>query len=79
MDVHHRVEVLTAEVVAGAHQKDMAVRGQYGVTYHRYWVSEGTGQFFCLAEAPCKEAAARVHRVAHGLLVDEIIEVQEGS
>ncbi len=30
-------------------------------------------------EAPSKEAAAAVHREAHGLLADEIIEVKEGS
>jgi hypothetical protein len=30
-------------------------------------------------EAPSKEAAAAVHREAHGLLADEIIEVKEGA
>jgi hypothetical protein len=29
-------------------------------------------------EAPSKEAAEAVHREAHGLVVDEIVEVQEG-
>ena len=78
MDVHHKVEGLTAEAVAGAHQKDLAVQGRYGVTYHRYWFNEETGQVFCLVEAPDREAANRVHREAHGLVADELIEVQEG-
>jgi hypothetical protein len=32
-----------------------------------------------LAEAPSKEAAETVHREAHGLMANEIIEVREGS
>jgi hypothetical protein len=33
---------------------------------------------FCLVEAPNKEAAVAVHRHAHGLLADSIVEVREG-
>jgi hypothetical protein len=45
----------------------------------RYWVSEGEGKIFCLTNAPDAKTAARVHREAHGLVADEIYEVQEGS
>ena len=79
MDVHNRVEGLTAEAVAGAHAKDLAIQDRYGVKYHRYWFDAEGGKVFCLCEAPSKEAAERVHREAHGLLADEIVEVQEGS
>jgi len=79
MDVHTKVEGLTAEAVADAHRKDMATQDQYGVTYHRYWFNPETGRVFCLVEAPNKEAAERVHREAHRLVADELIEVQEGS
>jgi hypothetical protein len=79
MDVHRKVEGLTAEAVAEAHQKDLEVQGQHGVTYHKYWFNEQTGQVFCLVEAPDQEAANRVHREAHGLVADELIEVQEGT
>jgi hypothetical protein len=34
---------------------------------------------FCLAEAPNKEAAEAVHHEAHGLVAEEIVEVEEGS
>jgi hypothetical protein len=34
---------------------------------------------FCLVEAPNKEAAAAVHREAHGLVADDLTEVQEGA
>ena len=79
MDIHKHVEGLTAEAVTSAHQKDLAVQAKHGVTYLKYWYDEGTGTVFCLCEAPSKEAAAAVHREAHGGVADEIIEVTEGS
>jgi hypothetical protein len=79
MDHHKGVEGLTAEAVADAHRKDMEIQDQYGVKYHRYWFNEETGEVWCLAEAPNKEAAEAVHREAHGLMADEIAEVKEGS
>ena len=47
--------------------------------YLRYWVDEQQGKVFCLVEAPSAEAAATVHKEAHGLVADEIFEVQEGT
>ncbi len=78
MDVHHKVEGLTAEAVAGAHQRDLEVQRAYGVDYQRYWFDETSGKVFCLVEAPDAETAARVHREAHGLEADELIPVAEG-
>lgn len=79
MDIHHRVEGLTAQAVADAHRRDLETQGKYGVNYRQYWFDEGTGKVFCLVEAPDKESAERVHREAHGLTADEITEVQEGT
>jgi hypothetical protein len=79
MDIHRNVEGLTPEAVADAHKKDLEVQDEYGVKYHRYWYNDETGEVFCLAEAPSKEAAEAVHREAHGLTADEIIEVRAGS
>jgi hypothetical protein len=79
MDEHKHVEGLTAEAVAGAHQRDLETQGKYGVKYHKYWFDETSGKVFCLVEAPSKEAAEAVHREAHGLLADEITEVKEGQ
>ncbi len=79
MDVHDHVEGLTAEAVAGAHQRDLEVQEKYGVKYLKYWFDEASGKVFCLVEAPSKEAAEAVHREAHGLVADEITEVQEGA
>jgi peptidyl-tRNA hydrolase len=79
MDYHHKVDGLTAEAVAGAHQRDLEVQTKHGVNYLKYWFDEGAGKVFCLVEAPSKEAAAAVHQEAHGLGAEEIIEVQEGA
>ncbi|MFQ5651582.1 MAG: DUF4242 domain-containing protein [bacterium] len=78
MDIHKNVSGLTAEAVAGAHKKDLEVQGKHGVSYLKYWYDEGSGTVFCLVEAPNKEAAAVVHKEAHGLVADEIVEVKEG-
>ena len=79
LDIHQHVDGLTAKAVAGAHQRDLEVQTKYGVKYLKYWFDEGSGKVFCLVEAPTKEAAAAVHREAHGLLADEIVPVQEGA
>jgi hypothetical protein len=79
LDIHHRIEGLTGDAAADAHQKDLQVQHKHGVRYLRYWYDEGTGKVFCLVEAPDKEAAAAVHREAHGLTADEIVEVKEGG
>ena len=79
MDHHHKVDGLTAEAVAGAHQRDLEVQAEHGVEYQRYWFDEGSGEVFCLVSAPSKEAAIAVHREAHGLVADSLTEVQEGA
>jgi hypothetical protein len=75
----HKLDGATAEAVAQAHEKDLETQDQYGVKYLKYWFDEDQGAVFCLAEAPDKEAAIRVHREAHGLVPDEIFEVSENS
>jgi class 3 adenylate cyclase len=76
MDIHNLPEGTTAEDVAKAHAKDMETQRKYGVEYTKYWVNEKAGKVFCLCHAPNAEAAECVHREAHGLLPDKIIEIQ---
>jgi hypothetical protein len=78
IDVHKKVEGLTAEAVMAAHAKDVEIQDKYGVKYVKYWYDETTGRVFCMVEAPSKEAAEAVHRESHGLVADEIFEVKEG-
>jgi hypothetical protein len=79
MDRHVLRDGVTMDDVAKAHQADLAVQGDHDVDYLRYWVDESRGQIFCLVEAPDAEAANTVHREAHGLVADEIYQVQEGA
>ena len=76
MDIHNLDDGTTAEDVAKAHAKDMEVQQKYGVKYSKYWVNESGKKVFCLAHAPNAEAAEQVHREAHGMMPDKIIEVQ---
>ena len=79
MDVHDHIEGLTAEAVAKAHEADLATQGKYNVKVLRYWFDESTGKVFCLIDAPNREAAIAVHRDAHGLVADRVVEVTEGA
>ncbi len=79
MDTHRHVEGLTPEAVADAHKKDLEVQQKHGAEYLKYWYNEDEGKVFCLVRAPSKEAAEAVHREAHGLVADEIVEVKEGA
>ena len=79
MDIHHKIEGLTADAVSHAHEADVQTQEKYDVKYLKYWFDEDNGKVFCLIQAPNKELAARVHQEAHGLVADEIIEVQEGA
>jgi class 3 adenylate cyclase len=76
MDIHNLPEGTSAEDVAKAHAKDMETQRKYGVEYHKYWVNETGRKVFCLAHAPSAEAAECVHREAHGMLAEKIIEVE---
>jgi hypothetical protein len=79
MDVHTITGGVTADDVAKAHMADLQTQGKYDVRYLRYWVDEQQGKVFCLVEAPSEDAASTVHREAHGLVADDVFQVQEGS
>jgi class 3 adenylate cyclase len=76
MDIHEVPGGVSAEDVAKAHAEDVKIEDKYGVHYHKYWVNEKTGKIFCLCHAPNAEAATQVHREAHGMVADKIIEIQ---
>jgi len=79
MDVHTIDGGVKVDDVAKAHVADLQTQGAYDVKYLRYWVNEDHGKVFCLVEAPSATAARTVHREAHGLVADDVFQVQEGS
>ena len=80
LDVHNLgAGNVTADAVAGAHQKDLAVEKKYGVNFINYWVDEKNGKVFCLSEAPDSNAVIQTHKEAHGLIPAYVLEVKEGK
>jgi class 3 adenylate cyclase len=74
----HDAPDATAEAIAAAHELDLAVQEKYGVRYVTYWFDDSDGKVFCLAEGPDRESLEAVHREAHGLVADNVIEVGPG-
>lgn len=74
MDRHY-IQGVTADAVAGAHQQDLAVQDKYSTQFLTYWVDESRCTVFCLVNAPDRESLQRVHDEAHGLVPNEIVEV----
>ena len=79
MDIHRNVDGVTPEGLAEAHKKDLEVQSKHGVNFVNYWYSETEKAIFCLCDAPNREAAAAVHKEAHGGVADEILEVKQGT
>jgi class 3 adenylate cyclase len=77
MDVHIGLAAMSLPEAEDAHALDLAVEAKYGVHFIGGWVSDAGGQAFCLMEAPSPEAAAAVHREAHGMVADYILEISE--
>lgn len=78
MDVHENVDA-DPEAVAEAHKKDLEIQDEHGVNYLKYWLDEDKGAIFCLFEGPSREAGEKVHQEAHGLVANEIYEVEENE
>jgi class 3 adenylate cyclase len=79
MDIHKNVTDTTPEELAAAHEADLRAQGAYGVKYLRWWFNRELGSVYCLVEAPSAQAASDVHKVAHGLVADEIIPIEPGD
>lgn len=79
LDVHDIGGPVSAAAVAEAHQKDLATEGEFGVHFIKYWVDEGAGKVYCLAESSSKSDMFKTHEKAHGLVPDYIMEVADGT
>ena len=74
MDRHY-IEGATRHAVADAHQKDLALQEKYHVKFLTYWFDETRSTAFCLIEAPNRETIECAHNEAHGLVPNEVLEV----
>jgi class 3 adenylate cyclase len=73
----HEFGRVTAADIAGAHLKDLEVQGQFGVRFLNYWFDPERQTAFCLADGPTEEAVAKVHSKSHGLIPNQVIEVDQ--
>jgi class 3 adenylate cyclase len=71
----HDLPGATPTDVAVAHARDVEVQDKYGVRYLSYWFDYERQTAFCLVESPSRDTAEAVHREAHGLVANSIIEV----
>jgi hypothetical protein len=80
LDIHELgAGKVTANDVAAAHKKDLAVQGKYGVKFINYWVDEKSGIVFCLSQAKDANAVISTHKEAHGLLPVEVLKIKQGE
>jgi class 3 adenylate cyclase len=75
----HDLTGATPEDLARAHVQDVAVQERHDVRYITYWFDYSGQSAFCLATGPDRKAVEDVHREAHGLLANEVIQVDEDA
>jgi class 3 adenylate cyclase len=75
----HDLRDATAEAVAAAHQEDLKVQAHHACRSLTYWYDEQRGTAFCLIEAPTEAAVRALHRQAHGLIPNMIVEVNPST
>jgi len=76
MDIHELPGGVSAEDVAKAHAQDVKIEDKYGRSLSQILGERKGRKIFCLCHAPDAEAAVEVHRQAHGMVADKIIEIQ---
>jgi hypothetical protein len=64
MDVHEGFVGVTREQFEAAHQADLDIQSEEGVTFDQAWLDPVSGRAFCLISAPSKAAAMRIHERA---------------
>ncbi len=75
----HDVGSATAEEAAQAHYKDLEVQARHSCKAITYWYDQSRGAVFCLVEAPSASAVREMHDEAHGLIPNQIIEVDSAA
>jgi len=64
MDVHEGFVGVTKEQFQAAHDADLAIQAEEGVSFDHAWLDPQTGRAFCLVTGPSKDAVIRIHERA---------------
>jgi class 3 adenylate cyclase len=75
----HDIRDATLEEVTQAHQKDLEIQARHHCKMLTYWYDEARGVAFCLVDAPSSTSVRNMHREAHGLMPNQIIEVDSST
>ncbi len=75
----HDVRHATLEQVAQAHQQDLEIQARHFCKVLTYWHDVSRGVAFCLVEAPSSSAVRQMHKEAHGLIPNQVIEVDNST
>lgn len=75
----HDIGEASAEQVAEAHREDLKIQDKFNCRGLTYWFDPERGTAFCLIEAPSMEDVHQMHREAHGLIPNEVIEVNPSA
>lgn len=75
----HDIRDATAEAVAAAHVEDLKLQSEFACSCLTYWFDEQRGTVFCLIQAPNEAGVRELHRASHGLIPNQIIEVDPAT
>ncbi len=75
----HDIRDATAEAVAAAHIEDLKLQSEFACSCLTYWFDEDRGTVFCLIKAPNESGVRELHRASHGLIPNQIIEVDPSA
>jgi hypothetical protein len=64
MDVHEGFVGVTEGQFQAAHERDLAIQAEEGVTFDHAWLDPSSGKAFCLATGPDMDAVMRIHERA---------------
>jgi hypothetical protein len=64
IDVHEGFVGVTPEQFAQAHDLDLKIQAEEGVSFDTAWLDPVSGKAFCLSHGPSREAVMRIHERA---------------
>ena len=75
MDRHY-IEWAIRQALVDAHEKDLALQGDYQIEFLTYRFDEERHTAFCLVDAPNEEAITSAYNHAYGDIPHELLEVE---
>ncbi|HEX7951011.1 MAG TPA: nickel-binding protein [Candidatus Limnocylindrales bacterium] len=64
IDIHEGFVGATAADFQAAHEQDLAIQADEGVSFDHAWLDPVSGRAFCLVSGPNKAAVLRIHERA---------------